>query len=310
MKLKEWKVYQDLRPVNLKKWIKHNIIPLIWFGILTIVNTELLPYHKSLTLCAIIQIILSILFVFDVHLSRPVITMILCASLVCSPWQAKSQEEGGDGGGAPVVGIVVLCAGGYCVYKMIQFCQKHFPKNQPTTNSPPDQLSGEISGDSEAASFNLGSLGSCAGLDDHPPVTFAINGIIYPADVRRPARAVCSIVAASGKESSMNWSQFVAEAQSYGIKVTGVGDGSSYYARDGQPISESESHIHYDAQTKKVSVYSDPSKVHRLVVKRSSDLIYWEDFMHLEMEENRNFQILDTTVNGSMFYSMQLIDGD
>jgi hypothetical protein len=255
----------------------------------------------------VMQAILSIWFYLDCALKKS-LSIALAFLIACLPYQARAQEEGGDGGGAPaVVVIVVTCVAGVCIYKLARFCQKHFPNTQSTTNSPPDELTGSVDG-SEVASWNIGNLGSCAGLDDHPSVTFAINGIVYPANVKRGPRIVSTVTVGSGKENYLTWSEFVAEAKSYGVVVSGVGDGSQYFARDGKHIDSSESIIHFDQNTMTVGVYSPGSKTHMVEVSRSTDLVNWERFMLMEVEENRNFQVVDTTATGQMFYGMRIVE--
>lgn len=105
---------------------------------------------------------IGVILVITDHYRTPLIVALSFA--LTSNGVALEEKKNAAGVG---VAIVVVCVGGFCVYKVIRFCQKKFPKDAPgNTNELSNfklhtsAFSGGV-GDEYGGSWNFGSLGSC-----------------------------------------------------------------------------------------------------------------------------------------------------
>ncbi len=87
---------------------------------------------------------------------RKMAGIILILSLLL-PSKVKAQPERPNGAGV-IVAIVVTVVGGVVIFKVVNFCQNHFPRQAPPdTNAPPSL---EVT-DFYAASTSYSSIGVC-----------------------------------------------------------------------------------------------------------------------------------------------------
>jgi hypothetical protein len=111
--------------------------------------------------------------------NKNIVTVLLILGIMAAPLQrAKGAMIG--------VGVIVVCVGGYCVYKVVKVCQKKFPPKD--TNAPPESLS--LEGEEYGGAYEYSSIGSCwmpASLNANPyedlmvnPTTFTLNVMVEP----------------------------------------------------------------------------------------------------------------------------------
>jgi hypothetical protein len=117
------------------------------------------------------------------------------ASCLVIPVQAQEQKNrpteveiaAAGGCAAAAVAVVVIAVGGYCVYKIVKFCQKHFPKEEKKDTNKVDRVEFNLAeSDSYAAAWNFGEMGSC--WDEDPCaqlMTYGLIGMgIFPSEPR------------------------------------------------------------------------------------------------------------------------------
>jgi len=235
-----------------------------------------------------------------------------------TPTEAADEREPVNGGGV-VIGIIVVCAGGVCVYKIVKFCQKKFPKDKAAadTNGPPtdsifnsDGGSGSGGGRSAAAS-NFGSMGSC-GAEEQSEL-FGSDGVMIPAtlftmDIRMDAqgRITTQTGATFGTNDIQGWADFQAEVATHGVHVTGV-PGHTSYATNGVPCASEDVPIAFDESNHSVSIRgAGPAR--RCEVERSKDMVDWSPFISLTVSQEAGARIEDASASGAMFYRVRLSD--
>jgi hypothetical protein len=208
--------------------------------------------------------------------------------------------------GVAVVAVVVRCVAVgvvvYCVYRIIDFCQRKLPKDKET-NAPPEielNLDGNGTADDEyGASFNYAAFEYCNlakrdVLEDRPAVTTTL--MITPGD---PPSILMNI--SLGPEASQDWDGFQKETESHGLEVKRLGDGSEYFERNRFPVSSEDVPIVFDPYTMTVTHGAGGQLI---VVSRSTDLENWTDL--IVVDTDGPFGVEDTTDGKQMFYRVIL----
>jgi hypothetical protein len=254
-----------------------------------------------------------------------IITLLLVLS-IATPSNAQllveeppvAEELGGSGGGGVtdpqcgaggVVAVLVLCAGAYCVYKLIKFCQKKFPRTAKNKEEDSFTFNPDGSPDTDAAAFNYGEMGSCGPCDDElaasltggnpdPHVNFILDLEVSVNEeddvILRPALSTDRT-----PESLITFLEFAKEVQEeHAVKITGT-SGSEYFSHNGIPIPKEEAAIQFDPNRRAVKVANGDYSV---VVERSFDLQTWETVLHTEVNPGAVVRMVDTTRTGQAFY--------
>jgi len=254
-----------------------------------------------------------------------IITLLLTLS-IATPSNAQllveeppvAEELGGSGGGGindpqcgagPVVAVIVICFGAYCIYKMVKFCQKKFPRTAKNKEEDSFTHNPDGSPDTDAAAFNYGEMGSCGPCDDaleasltggnpDPHVNFILDLEVSVNDedevILRPEMSTDRT-----PENLITFLEFARETQSeYGVKVTGT-SGSEYFSHNGIPVTKEEAAIQFDPIRQAVKVANGDYSV---VVERSFDLQTWHQVLHTEVNPGAVVRMVDTTRTGQAFY--------
>jgi hypothetical protein len=201
------------------------------------------------------------------------------------------------------VGVIVICVGGYCVYKVVKVCQKKFPPKD--TNAPPESFTaagGEYGGATEYS-----SIGSCLLPPDfvphedltQNPTTFTINVVVEPAG------AAVSMSANSDEGTTQTWEQFQAEMASRGLFLTGRPAYLPQYELGGIPCDPSMVPLEFDPLSGRVTQKTG-GDMRRVTIERSWDLTNWAPLLVTDVGVGSGFKVVDTTREGQMFYRVQL----
>lgn len=210
--------------------------------------------------------------------------------------------------GGVAVGVVVICVGGFCVYKVVKFCQRKFPKESSNTNSPPafiPQADGE-----SAASWNYGAIGSCdPTLTPGPDLVMQeTSGTLFTLDVRIDDDGNATVgMSADPDAATQNWADFQAEVARHGVQITGNPDNSQYFSTNRVPCAPADIAISFDATTKTVDLKDSGGPVKLIEIERSRDLRNWSPFLRTRMGAGgRELRIQDATTAGTMFYRVNV----
>lgn len=207
--------------------------------------------------------------------------------------------------------VVVIVVGGIVTYKVVKFCQEHYPKDK--TNPPPSSLAfgGSASADDGGeygASFNYAPLGSCYTLpppgSDLVSTASASPGVAttFWLDAVATAGAVrTSLSARQDPALVQGWAGFQADVADAGLRVTGIADGTAWYERDGLPCSADQVPIRFDPDTLTVR-HRAAGELVRLRIERCTDLRQWSRLLNVELPVDQPFRLIDTTPEGQMFY--------
>lgn len=278
---------------------------------------------------AFAAILLTVLLVVRFDLKK--LPAVLLAFSLATPMRAEEKPQSAAGVG---VAIVVVCAGAVCVYTLVRFCQKHFPK-KPTKTNELYSVSGGA-GDEYGGSWNHGSLGSCF-QSDSPPVGFnrlALNmktSVPSPAlfanagghtqeygggepdtttgatlfslnvFVASPTELRRTMTADTRPESFQSWVAFQSEVASHGLWVSGRADGSQYFSRNGVPVSAGEIPLRFDAVTGQV-IHDRGGQLVHITIEASTDLENWQRLASVVHGVGEGFQIADVSIESQQFY--------
>lgn len=201
------------------------------------------------------------------------------------------------------VGVVVICVGGYCVYKVVKFCQKKFPPK--STNAPPEEFS--AAGDEYGGACEYSSIGSCYTPPDfplnsfpyedtaRPPTTFTLHVTVGPGAVK----ASMSAVADDGM--AQDWIAFQDEMASHGLLLTGH-PSQPQFETGGVPCDPSMVPLEFDAWTGRITQKREGHALRRVSIERSPNLQDWHPMMVTDVSDGTRFQCIDCTRESQMFY--------
>lgn len=232
-------------------------------------------------------------------------TILLVLALLSSSINARADEPQRTPPEAASIGagVVVLCIGGYCVYRIFKFCQKAFPKKD--TNAPPEfMLTGAAGGDEYGGSWSYDALGSCytpppndvrsliPGMES--PTTATINVLVEHGGTKT------QVIVSRNPLNAQTLEEFQAEAVAHGLLVSIHADGSQYFSRNRQRVEPGTVPISFDPFSR--TVRTGTGETRRIVVERSIDLVAWSSFLVTEVAVGSGFTIIDTSLDGHMFY--------
>lgn len=237
---------------------------------------------------------------------KKLLVFLLSCSLAASNLRAQEKPEANAAGVG--VAIVVVCVGGYCIYKTIRFCQKKFPKDKPANTNELYSAFGGV-GDEYGGSWNHGSLGSC--LPDATGKSALLSGTTSPTEftlnvfVASPTELRRTMTADTRPESFQSWVEFQSEVASHGLHVSGRADGSQYFSRNGVPVSAGEVPLRFDTVTGQV-IHDRGGQLVQIVIEASSDLEHWQRLASVVHGVGEGFQIADVSTEGQQFYRVRV----
>lgn len=234
----------------------------------------------------------------------------LCASLLAAPVEAAEQPPRQDGAGL-AVGAVVICVGGYCIYKLVKVCQKLFPKDN--TNSAPGSVSFMASGEEYGGSWNYSPAGSCGDGDWELRVgsdSETNNSYVATIKVTVGEWGQVTTGISAGKNDgsqSQTWEEFQREVASHGLVVSGIGDGSKYYSRNRVPCGPESVPISFNESTHAiVHTGGSVNRMRTISIERSPDFQSWSHFLTVQSTFDSGFEVQDLTRYGQMFYRVSV----
>lgn len=227
------------------------------------------------------------------------IPALLCV-LLTIPAQAKEPEPVFQPAAGLAVGAVVICVGGYCIYKMVKVCQKAFPPK--STNAPPGFASSST--DEYGGAYEYSSIGSCyvpPSINASPyenllinPTTFTLNITVQEADV------VTTMTANTDEGTAQTWTQFQSEMAGHGLHLTGR-PSEPQFSRGGVPCDSAQVPLEFDQVTGRV-VQRSGGDMRHVVIERSPNLVDWAPLLQTDVGVGTGFQVIDCTRESSMFY--------
>lgn len=291
---------------KLNQWVKAHPYKALTFAILftlisacmATVNT--VGFWYGMAIYALAGLAWAMVFSRDV-------SILLALAIATSSIQAAEPPVEAAGAGV-AIGVVVICVGGYCVYRVVKFCQTKFPKETTNTNSPPSFI--PQTGGESAASWNYGSIGSCDPTLHPGPDLLAVesSATLFTVDIRIDADGNATIGTRATKDAAtQNWSDFQAEVASHGIEVTGRPDNSQYFSTNRVPCNSSDAFISFDTTTKTVDLIDAVHPVKLIEIERSRDLQNWTPFIRTRVGSGgRGLRIEDATTTSTMFYRVNV----
>lgn len=230
------------------------------------------------------------------------IPIALCLSLVSV--QAKDHEPNFQPAAGYAVGAVVLCVGGYCIYKMAKTCQKLFPKRSTNESSGFTATAGE----EYAAAYEYSSIGSCYVPPDarpgvlpvsHNPTTFTLNVMLIPDGV------LTSMSANSGEGTTQTWSEYQEEMVKHGLFLTGRATYNPQFSRDGVPCDGTTVPLSFEPFTGQIT-HNTGGELKRVTIERSPNMTEWAPLLVTNISDGTGFKVIDTTIEGQMFYRVSV----
>lgn len=288
---------------QLMEWLRGHPLKSVLFTVIFTAISVVAAFRDDLLvpLC-IAFIVVLVLLCLDLLWDLPKLPILLLAGLFCYTPVKAADPEPPQPNAAVGVAVVVICVGGFCIYKVVKLCQKLFPPKP--TNAPPENLTLSASGGESGAAYQYSSIGSCyvppPSLNAFPfeteiATTFTLNVSIQGGS------ALTSMHAERGNESSQTWEQFTAEMATHGLFISGIPGGEPQFERDGVPCAPSEVPLSFDLATGRVTQHI-VGTLRRVSVERSPDLQSWFPFLATDVSDGSGFQVIDTTREGQMFY--------
>jgi hypothetical protein len=231
--------------------------------------------------------------------------LILLCVLLAIPAQAKEPEPVFQPAAGLAVGVVVVCVGGYCIYKMVKVCQKVFPKS---TNSNSGFFFYAQAGDEYGGAYEYSSPGSCYVPPDSlslqedltkNPTTFTLGVAVNGGNVTTTMSADAS------EGSSQDWAGFAAEMATHGLHLTGRAQGDPQFALNGIPCDACVP-LSFDPLTGRV-IHATGGPLRRVVVERSVNLQDWSPFLVTDVGDGARFSVVDTSRSAQAFYRVSLL---
>lgn len=286
---------------QIRNWMSHHPFKVVLFTFVFTLVPALMAVTNESFFYPALGAFLFFIIVWVISLwrySKKIITVLLIGTIMAAPLkQAKAAMYG--------VGVIVICVGGYCVYKVVKVCQKKFPPK--STNAPPEEFS--AAGSEYGGACEYTSIGSCwmpPSLNANPfedlmvnPTTFTLNVIVEPAGV------ITSMTVNNQEGTAQDWASFQAEMASHGLFITGHPSSQPQYEVGGVPCDPSMVPLEFDPFTGRVT-HRTGGDVRRVVVERSPNLVDWAPLLVTDTGVGAAFKVVDTTREGQMFYRVQV----
>lgn len=237
------------------------------------------------------------------------LSVLLAAMMIQGDAKAAEEPPTAEAAGIAVA-VVVVCVGAVCVVSLVKFCQRKFPKGTNSTSGL--MFSAAADDDEYGASYNYANIGSCyiapdfraASGSPEEPTTVTMN--IFLND---DSTVTTSTVTLNGEDTTQDFAGFQREMwNKHRLSVSGMGDESKSFSWNGVTADPSMVPITFDPFTKavKTTVGNSQGELRMIVIERSFDMEQWSPFLKYEMSTGSGFRFVDTTVEGQMFYRVQV----
>jgi len=231
--------------------------------------------------------------------------LLLAGLFSYTPAQSAERPQQQESVAAIGVGVVVICVGGYCVYRVVKVCQKKFPPKSAETNSN-DSFS--AAGDEYGGATEYSSIGSCyvPSLNSFPYEDLLQNPTTFTLSVAlRQGTAQMKMSANNEEGTTQTWDQFVSDIADHGLFLTGRPALEPQYERDRIPCDRASVPLSFDPFTGRVT-HNTGGELRHVTIERSPNLQDWYPLLVTDVSDNTGFQVVDTTREGQMFYRVSL----
>jgi hypothetical protein len=305
-------------PFNeLLQWASTYPVKTILFTFLFTIIPTILAFRDDLIPAGLAAGCIGLMFWIDSFVRWKIVikrtaTVLIAAALLASTVQQTRSDPVPDkpNSAALGVGIVVICVGGFCIYKVVKLCQKKFPPKTADTNSNDGFTA--ISDGEYGGACEYSSIGSCYEGDAQSLTTLtaaeedAINPTTFTLNVMLNQYSVTTSMSANNKENStQSWSEFQSEMYEHGLSITGHSSFQPKFESEGRPCDPSMVPLEFDVSTGRVT-HRYGGELKRVVVERSPNLQDWYPLMVTDVGVGTGFQVVDTTRAGQMFYRVSM----
>ncbi len=184
------------------------------------------------------------------------------------------------------------------IFKVVQFCQNHFPRvDPPPTNAPPTLESTDF----YAASMTYSAIGNCyapqtssALFVEPAPTVFEFSGG-FDENFEFRMTQCRKIPSAS---DAVDIQEFAAELVPWGIHLGGGGE--SYYGLNGVPCPADDVPVTFGSGP--VVDVANGDYVQTVVFEKSSDLMNWEAMLTMTISAEQRVRFSDAGTSAQVFY--------
>jgi len=297
---------------TLMQWLRLHPIKAVLFTMIftAIATSAAFREDQLIKLIGIYSLFLGLwCLVFTLDM-RKVMALLLAGLFSYSPAEAAEPPQQEQTQAAPIaVGVIVICVGGFCVYKIVKVCQKVFPPKD--TNAPPEELGFYASGEGEyGGATEYSSIGSCwvppppdfksASYQEPNPTTFTLNILLEPGGL------TTTMSANSQEGTTQTWTEFQSEMAEHGLFLTGRYSSQPQFETDGVPCDPSMVPLEFDTLTGRVIQKREGYALRRVSIDRSPNLQDWSPLLVTDVSDGTGFKVIDTTREGQMFYRVSL----
>jgi len=226
---------------------------------------------------------------------------VLIAVFVTPPSRPKAEA-----GIVPVVvGVTVVVVGGIAIYKIVNFCQRHFSPQPKATNDPP-----EFSFDGPAdcgATLSFSAVGSCY----EPPAGLAVIAADTFADAPETPFRLEIVVSGDGSPSiaafqvepaadQVDWDTEESQLADLGLTLSPYGGWADSYSVNGLACGPEDCPISFDQDGTSTLNLGGP--LHRVLIERTHGLSQWDTVMATVVPANLPMVLTDTCSEGMTIY--------
>ena len=197
------------------------------------------------------------------------------------------------------VGIVVIVGGGVVVYKMVRFCQKHFPRSD--TNAPAATNLLAQGADAYGGAWTYAPSGSCYSPSVVDPANARVACFQMDCWLERGSLRVRPFLAANNQTESA--SEFAADLAAWGLTMNPHGEGQSF-SRNGVPCEPGAVPIRFLPDIEHTVVIAGTTQA--VLVERSGDLATWETVSVLSIPAGMRVRVQDVGELEQSFYRVSL----
>ncbi len=281
---------------ELHQWAKENPVKACVFSALTGILATWDGTRAHLTSLDLIPwAVLIILAAWGFSITK-LVSMLLALCLLL-PSESKAAEK--PQSGLVIAGVVVIVVGGVVIFKVVQFCQNHFPRQDPPpTNNVPNLESTDF----YAGSMTYSALGNCYSN----PNSSSLLAVVDPATVFEFSGGFdgefnfrmteCRKVPSA--TDSVDLQEFESELVPWGIRLGGGGE--SFFGLNGRPCPPGDVPVSFG--TGPVVDVAVGDWVQTVVFEKSEDLVNWEAMLTMTISAEQRVRFSDAGTSSQVFY--------
>jgi hypothetical protein len=177
---------------------------------------------------------------------------------------------------------------------MIQFCKKHFGKDDKSTNSPPAEF--VIAGDApeSGAVFSWTEEGYCTQARQTAPAV----GLTLHITVPSASNATMTASGGAGDQYVQDLTGLQGELDAHGLPLFPTVEPTEFYEQNRHPCEPEQTRLSIDWPTKTIAT-GGPLL---LTLEGSPDLSLWEPVLRLKVIPGARVEVQDATEDGMQFY--------